>query len=91
MITWSGTHVLFESQHDLGLEVSSFPNIGMSATSFLWQLVQKDNNNQEQQAAEEENYLGDRQLMNIVNISKMMRINLIDSLMMTITKILQIS
>jgi hypothetical protein len=33
----------------------------MSDTSFLWQLVQKDNNNQEQQVAEEENYLGDRQ------------------------------
>ena len=33
----------------------------MSDTSFLWQLVQKDNNNQEQQVAEEENYLGDSQ------------------------------
>ncbi|MFL6411311.1 MAG: hypothetical protein ACJ71K_08725, partial [Nitrososphaeraceae archaeon] len=53
--------IIQESQRDLGLEVSSFPNIGMSDTSFLWQLVQKDNNNQEQQLAEEENYLGDRQ------------------------------
>jgi hypothetical protein len=53
--------IIQESQHDLGLEVNSFPNIGMLDTSFLWQLVQKDNNNQEQQVAEEENYLGDRQ------------------------------
>ena len=33
----------------------------MSATSFLWELVQKDNDSQERQevAAEEENYLDD--------------------------------
>ena len=50
-------------QYDLGLEVSSFPNIGMPATSFLWELVQKDNDNQEQQelVVKEENYLGDSQ------------------------------
>ena len=50
-----------ELQHDLGLEISSFPNIGMSATSFLQELVQKDNDSQERQqvAAEEENYLDD--------------------------------
>jgi hypothetical protein len=49
-----------ELQHDLGLEVSSFPNIGMSATSFLRELVQKDNDSQErQQVAAEENYLDD--------------------------------
>ncbi|MFL6379960.1 MAG: hypothetical protein ACJ72S_01550, partial [Nitrososphaeraceae archaeon] len=55
--------VIQENRLDLGLEVSSFDNIGMSATSFLWQIVQEDdnNNNQEQQVAEEENYLGDRQ------------------------------
>ena len=52
--------IIQESQYDLGLPVSSFDSIGMSATSFLWELVQKDNNNQEQHVAEEEkNYLGD--------------------------------
>ena len=51
-----------ELQHDLGLEVSSFPNIGMSATSFFWQLAQEENDSQKQQvAAEEQNYLGDSQ------------------------------
>ncbi|MFL6323197.1 MAG: hypothetical protein ACJ72C_00345 [Nitrososphaeraceae archaeon] len=46
--------VIQENRLDLGLEVSSFDNIGMSATSFLWQIVQEDdNNNQEQQVAEE--------------------------------------
>src|ERR687888_666995 len=39
-------------QHDLGLPISSFDDIGMSATSFLWELVQKDNDNREQQVAE---------------------------------------
>jgi hypothetical protein len=43
-----------ELQHDLGLEISSFPNIGMSAASFFWQLAQEDNNNQEQEASDEE-------------------------------------
>jgi hypothetical protein len=59
---------VLELQHDLGLEISSFPNIGISDTNFLWELAQKDNdynhsneNNQEQVAAEEENYLGDSQ------------------------------
>jgi hypothetical protein len=51
-----------ELQHDLGLEVSSFPNIGMSATSFFWKVAQEENDSQEQQvAAEEQNYLGDNQ------------------------------
>ena len=49
MTTWSGTHVLFESQHDLGLPISSFDNIGRSGTGFLWELIQKDNDSQEQQ------------------------------------------
>ncbi|MFL6338200.1 MAG: hypothetical protein ACJ718_03680, partial [Nitrososphaeraceae archaeon] len=52
-------HRIQECQHDLGLEVSSFDNIGMSDTSFLWQLVQKDNNNQEQEVSDEE-YQTDR-------------------------------
>ena len=50
-----------ELQHDLGLEVSSFPNIGMSATSFFWQIAQEENDSQEQQVAAEQNYLGDNQ------------------------------
>jgi hypothetical protein len=48
-----------ESQHDLGLEVSSFDNVGRSAASFLWELAEKDANNQEQEASDEENYLTD--------------------------------
>ncbi len=48
-----------ELQHDLGLEVSSFPNIGMSATSFLLELAQKDADNQEQEVSREE-YQTDR-------------------------------
>jgi hypothetical protein len=54
--------VIQENQLDLGLEVSSFPNIGMSATSFFWQLAQEENDSQEQQVVtEEQNYLGDSQ------------------------------
>jgi hypothetical protein len=52
--------IIQESQHDLGLPISSFDNIGMSATGFLWELIQKDNDSQEQQeVAEEENHLDD--------------------------------
>ena len=55
-------HRIQELQHDLGLNISSFPNIGMSATSFFWQLAQEENDSQEQQVvAEEQNYLGDSQ------------------------------
>jgi hypothetical protein len=43
-----------ELQHDLGLEVTSFDNIGMSAAIFLWEIVQEDNNIQEQEAADED-------------------------------------
>ena len=52
--------IIQELQHDLGLEVSSFDNIGMSATSFLWQIVQENNNNQEEQEASDEEYQTDR-------------------------------
>ena len=38
-----------ECQHDLGLEVSSFDNIAMSATSFLWEIAQKENNNSQEE------------------------------------------
>ncbi|MFL6377823.1 MAG: hypothetical protein ACJ72R_10215 [Nitrososphaeraceae archaeon] len=48
--------VIQENQHDLGLEVSSFDNIGMSASSFLWELVQKDDNNQVPKEALDEDY-----------------------------------
>jgi len=71
--------IIQELQHDLGLEVSSFDNIGMSATSFLWQIVQENNNNQEEQEASDENIkLTDTNkkdsLIHIMNIFKMMRI-----------------
>src|SRR5215212_1495440 len=36
--------IIQESQHDLGLEISSFDNIGMSATSFLWEFIRKEDN-----------------------------------------------
>jgi hypothetical protein len=48
--------VIQENQHDLGLEVSSFDNIGMSASSFLLELVQKDDNNQVPKEASDEDY-----------------------------------
>ena len=42
------------SQHDLGLKISSFPDIGKSDSSFLWAIAQKDNNdNQEQEPLSE--------------------------------------
>lgn len=56
-----------ELQHDLGLKISSFPNIGMSDTDFLVELAQKkdaynhsDENNQ-QELTEEKNYRGERE------------------------------
>jgi hypothetical protein len=51
--------IIQESQHDLGLPISSFDNIGMSATGFLWEIVQEDNNTQETEASYEE-YQTDR-------------------------------
>jgi hypothetical protein len=41
--------IIQECQHDLGLGVGSFDNIGMSDLSFLWQIAQKEDNNQEEQ------------------------------------------
>jgi hypothetical protein len=35
---------IHECQHDLWLEVSSFYNIAMSATSFLWEFIRKQDN-----------------------------------------------
>jgi hypothetical protein len=51
--------IIQESQHDSGLPISSFDNIGMSATGFLWEIVQEDNNTQETEASYEE-YQTDR-------------------------------
>jgi hypothetical protein len=59
--------IIQECQYDLGRRVSSFDDIGMSASSFSRQIAQENNdynhsneNNQEQEAAaEKENYLGD--------------------------------
>jgi hypothetical protein len=47
-------HVLFESQYDLGLEVSSFHNIETPALAFFWQIVYEDDNNEEQELSYEE-------------------------------------
>jgi hypothetical protein len=46
--------IIQESQHDLGRKVSSFPNIGMLATSFLSEIAQEENNIQKQEASDEE-------------------------------------
>jgi hypothetical protein len=89
--------IIQESQYDLGLEVSSFDNIGMSASSFLWQIVQKDDNNNQEQEVSNENYQTDRQyeqdsLTRIAKILEIIMIMLIDLRMtMPIVKILQIS
>jgi hypothetical protein len=52
-------HRIQECQHDLGLPISSFDKIGMSAASFLWQLAQEEPHSQEQQQVEAED--GDSQ------------------------------
>jgi hypothetical protein len=51
--------IIQESQHDIGLPIGSFDNLGMSAADFLWQIVQEDDNIQEQEASDE-NYQTDR-------------------------------
>jgi hypothetical protein len=58
--------IIQECQDDLGLQVSSFPDIGKSALGFYSlraaQIAEENKsncNNQEQQVAEEENYLSD--------------------------------
>ncbi len=51
--------IIQESQHDLGLEVSSFDNLGRSATSFLWEFIRKednDSNQEEQEVSDGEQY-----------------------------------
>jgi hypothetical protein len=89
--------IIQESQYDLGLEVSLFDNIGMPASSFLWQIVQKDDNNNQEQEVSNENYQTDRQyeqdsLTRIAKILEIIMIMLIGLRMtMPIVKILQIS
>jgi hypothetical protein len=87
--------IIQENQYELGLEVSSFPNIGRSAASFYWQLAEEEYNIQEQQVPEEKimmmsttNKKGSP--MNRVNILKTMKIKLKGSAM-TIVKISQTS
>jgi hypothetical protein len=54
MTKWKSTYGVQELQHDLGVPSSSFDNIGMSATSFLWEIIQEDNNIQEKELPDEE-------------------------------------
>jgi hypothetical protein len=45
-----------ELQHDLGLEVSSFDDIGMSADDFLSKIAEKEDNNDSNQVEQEVSY-----------------------------------
>ena len=51
--------IIQESQHDIGLEVSSFDNIGMSAASFLSEIAHKEGNSNSQ-VEQEDSYQTDR-------------------------------
>jgi len=44
-----------ECQHELGLPISSFDNVGMSAEDFLLETAQEDNNNNQVQQQEVSN------------------------------------
>jgi hypothetical protein len=46
--------IIQENQYELGLEVSSFDNIGRSASSFLSEIAQEENNIQRQEPSNEE-------------------------------------
>jgi len=48
-------HRIQECQHDLGLPISSFDNIGMSAEDFLLEIAKEENNNQVRQQQEVSN------------------------------------
>jgi hypothetical protein len=65
-------HIIQESQYDLGLEISSFPDIGKSALAFHssqaaqiarenMKTLGSNNQIQEEQPLDEENYQGDDQ------------------------------
>jgi hypothetical protein len=53
--------IIQECQYDLRLEVSSFDNIGMPASSFLWHIAQKKKNNNKGQEVSREEDLTDHQ------------------------------
>jgi hypothetical protein len=76
--------IIQESQYDLGLEVSSFDNIGMPASSFLWQIVQKDENKKYQiksiKLTVNTNKKGSLMIMPIVKILQIIIISQIDLL-----------
>ena len=76
--------IIQESQYDLGLEVSSFDNIGMPASSFLWQIGQKDENKKYQiksiKLTVNTNKKGSLMIMPIVKILQMIIISQIDLL-----------
>jgi len=85
-----------ELQHDLGLPISSFHNIGKSATSFLWELAQKMPIIKNKKYRVKNIRLTDTNrkgsLTHIMKISEMIMIMLIGLLMiMPIVKILQIN
>ena len=58
---WNPMHVGFRMPTYLGLEVSSFDNIGMSATIFLGIVRKEDNdsNQEEQEVSDEKQYQTD--------------------------------
>jgi len=76
--------IIQESQYDLGLEVSSFDNIGMPASSFLWQIGQKDENKKYQiksiKLTVNTNKKGSLMIMPIVKILQIIIISQIDLL-----------
>ena len=53
-----------EWQHALGLPIDSFDNLGMSATSFLWETIRKEDNEsnqEEEELSDEQEYQTDQQ------------------------------
>ena len=48
--------IIQECQHDPGLPISSFDDIGMSADDFLSEIAEKEHNNQVQQEVSNEQY-----------------------------------
>ena len=50
-----------ELQHDLRLPISSFDDIGMPASRFLWEIAQKQDNSKEEEGVPDEQYSDDYQ------------------------------
>jgi hypothetical protein len=48
--------IIQECQHDLGLPISSFDDIGMSADDFLSKIAEKENNDDSNQVEQEVSY-----------------------------------